>query len=123
MRYTLTLTSEQAKVMDKAVELLLRLKLGQYKELAFALMDIGDEGFAEKRDEAAPHLLYAFQTMSGRMFPGWDKDEEWFRLYDLHQVVRHAIHDAEHPGTIGVDSYPPVFTAGEKPPQIKVIDD
>ena len=121
MSYVLTLTSEQAKVMDKAVELLLRLKLGQYKELAWALMGAGAEDFAKKRDEAAPHLLYAFQTMSGKLFPGWDKDEEWFRLYDLHQVVRKAIHDAEHPGTIGVDSYPPICTAGEKLPEIKTI--
>ena len=121
MRYTLTLTSEQAKVMDKAVELLLRLKLGQYKELAWALMGAGTEDFAKKRDEAAPHLLYAFQTMSGKLFPGWDKDEEWYRLYDLHQVVRHAIHDAEHPETDGVDSYPPICTAGEKLPEIMTI--
>lgn len=121
MSYVLTLTSEQAKVMDKAVELLLRLKLGQYKELAWALMDLDAKDFATKRDEAAPHLLYAFQTMSGKLFPGWDKDEEWFRLYDLHQVVRHAIHDAEHPGTIGVDSYPPICTAGEKLPEIMTI--
>lgn len=121
MAYVLTLTSEQAKVMDKAVELLLRLKLGQYKELAWALMDMGEEDFAKKRDEAAPHLLYAFQTMSGKIFPGWDKDTEWFRLYDLHQVVRHAIHDAEHPETDGVDSYPPICTAGEKLPEIMTI--
>lgn len=121
MAYVLTLTSEQAKVMDKAVELLLRLKLGQYKELPFALMKLDAEDFAEKRDDASVYLLTAFQFMSGKACPGWDKDEEWFRLYDLHQVVRHAIHDAEQPETDGVDSYPPICTAGEKLPEIQTI--
>lgn len=121
MRYTLTLTSEQARAMDKAVELLLRLKLGQYKELSYTLMDVGEKDFADRMHEAEPHLLYAFQTMSRRTFPGWDKDTEWFRLYDLHQVVRKAIHDAEHPETIGVDSYPPVCTAGEPLAKIEAV--
>ena len=121
MAYVLTLTSEQAKVMDKAVELLLRLKLGQYKELPFALMKLDAEDFAEKRDDASVYLLTAFQILSGKACPGWDKDQEWYRLYDLHQVVRHAIHNAEHPETDGVDSYPPICTAGEALPKIETI--
>lgn len=113
--YTLTLSPEQAKAVCKSVELLLRLKIGQYEELPFALCQMG-EGFCGKRDAAKPHLKQGFEAMLGER-P--EKDQEWNRLYDILQVMRYAIHDAEHPWTTGVDSYPPICTSGEPLPKMR----
>jgi len=118
MQYRLTLSTAQARAADKAIELLLRLKIGQFEEIPWAVRG-GDhpEEFCRKRDEAKPHL----DAM--RKIYGAQKDTEWHRLYDLHQVIRKAIHDAEHPGTTGIDSYPAVCTAGEKMARMEVVTD
>lgn len=111
--YTLTMSSGQLREASKAIELLMRLKLGQYDQLHWALLDIMDEDFCEKRDEAEFHLKAAFQALfRGKKSTEW-KDHEWHVLYDLYQVIRKAIHDAEYPDSIGVDSYPPMCTAVE----------
>lgn len=118
MQYRLTLSTEQARVADKAIELLLRLKIGQFEEIPWAIRGCDHpEEFCRKRDEAKPYLDAL------RKIYGAQKDDEWHRLYDLHQVIRKAIHDAEHPGTVGVDSYPVVCTAGEKMARMEVVKD
>lgn len=77
IEYKLTLTSEQAKAIDKAVELLLRLKLGQYEELPFYLTDISRDDFCERRDIAKLYLKQAFAAMQDyRNDTEW-KDDEW----------------------------------------------
>lgn len=120
-QYTLTLTSEQAKIVDRAVELLLRLKIGQYEELPFVLMDVGTYDFSDRVQRAKEFLQVGFGMMSPNYHGGgWTKDLDWHRLYDIHQVIRHAIHDAEHPdATWSVDAFDPVSTSGEKLPTIK----
>lgn len=111
--YTLTMSSEQAHEANKAIELLMRLKLNQFDVLPYNLLDLADERYAKKRDNAMPHLALGFAELYADKKPGEWKDTEWYRLYDLHQVIRKAIHDAEHPETTGVDSYPLMETAGE----------
>jgi len=115
--YAMTVSSEQARAIDKAVELLLRLKIGQFDVLPQNLMVLGSEGYCEHRDAAKPYLDKLEQVFSTY----YHKDDEWHRLYDLHQVIRKAIHDAEHPETVGVDSYPVVCTAGEKMARMEVL--
>ena len=117
LTYTLTMSADQCHAVNEAVEFLMRLKLNQYREIPSAVLDWGDgigvDEFCKRRDEAETHLEAAFKAL----FPTWKdvkKDQEWHRLYDLYQVIRKAIHDAEHPGTTGVDSYEPMCTAGEK---------
>lgn len=120
--YRLTLTSDQARAISKATELLMRLKIGQYEEIPFAVMDLGSERFAHKRDVAKPLLKSAFDFMAPDEFGGgWEQDEEWHRLYGIHQVIRHAIQQAEHPSSKGVDSYEPYSSGGEPLPQIEII--
>jgi len=118
MQYRLTLSTAQARAADKAIELLLRLKIGQFEEIPWAVRG-GDhpEEFCRKRDEAKPHLDALRKIYDAQ------KDDEWHRLYDLHQVVRKAIHDAEHPETIGVDSYPVMCTSGERLARMEVLKD
>lgn len=117
--YILTLNSEQAKEINKAVDLLMRLKINQYKELPFALINIADNDFCKKRDTANPYLHLAFAAMyEGKKDTEW-KDSEWYRLYNIHQVIRKAIHDVEHPNSIGVDADPPIAFGGEPLPKIE----
>ena len=118
MQYKLTLSTEQARSADKAIELFLRLKIGQFEEIPWAVRG-GDhpEEFCRKRDEAKQYLDAL------RNIYGAQKDDEWHRLYDLHQVIRKAIHDVEHPETTGVDSYPVVCTASEKMARMEVVTD
>ncbi|MBR6030178.1 MAG: hypothetical protein IKP40_13930 [Clostridia bacterium] len=113
IEYTLRMTSDQARTADKAIELLLRLKMGQYETLPFALMDLGDEDFCDRRDTAKLFLRAAWCTMQGEVPP---KDEEWYRLYNLHQALRYMRHEAEYPGRVGVDSYPPMVFSTEPLP-------
>ena len=117
MLYRLEMTSEQAREVNKAVELLMRLKLNQPEEIPRAVLSWGEgltcDEWCERRDGAEPPLREAFR----QLFPtvaDVRKDDEWHRLYNLHQVIRKAIHDAEHPETTGVDSYPPINSGGEK---------
>ena len=119
MQYRLTLSSEQARAADKAIELLLRLKIGQYDVIPENVMDMTADvdSYCKHRDAAKPHLD-ALRVV----FNPYSKDDEWHRLYDLHQVIRKAIHDAEHPEAVGVDSYPVVNTCGEKMARMEVAE-
>lgn len=115
VEYTITFHSAQAKTAMKAVELLLRLKLKQFREIPFSIVNIGDPGFCRKRDEAEPLLEKAFDIM----LPFGKKDEEWFRLYNIYQALRYAMHEAEYPESQGVDSWPPMQLTDEPIPECK----
>lgn len=127
--YTLKMNSIQARETLNAVELLMRLKINQPEEISRAVLDgmferIGCDEFCRRRDRANEHLRAAFQEI----FPTWDevkKDEQWYRLYNLYQSIRYAIHQAEHPNSTGVDSYPPIQFTDEPIPECewKVVED
>ena len=87
----LHLNQQQAQEVLKATELLLRLKLGQFKELAFNLLDISADDFCEKRDAAEEPLKSAADIFFKCKKPEVRKDSEWYRLYNLFQVLRKAI--------------------------------
>lgn len=115
--YTLTMSNEQTKAVLKSVELLMRLKINQPGEIPRAALNWGNglsvDEWCRRRDKAEPLLRQAFNEL----FPTWQdvkQDEEWHRLYDLLQVIRYAIHEAENPSGTGVDSYPPRCTTYEK---------
>lgn len=118
--YVLTLNTDQTKEVLKSVELLMRLKLGQYKEIPFALLDISKDNFCEKKDIADPYLASAFEAMmSDKKDKGDWKDTEWYRLYNLYQVLRKALHDAENPEGKGIDGYDPIQFTEEPLPKIR----
>lgn len=119
IEYTLTMTCEQAKSLDLAVELLLRLKLGQYKVLPDILIDMMRDDFCDRRDIAELYLKLAFDAMQDYKNDTdieW-KDSEWHRLYNIHQALRYQIHQAECPERSGVDSYPPFNSGGQGIPK------
>ena len=116
--YTLTLNSEQAREIVKAVELLMRLKLNQ----AFSFCDsvASWEDFnTGKWQEARRYVELALSLLFENKEPHTWKDNEWYRLYNIYQVLRKAIHDAEHPDTTGVDSYDPLQITDEPLPKIR----
>lgn len=130
--YTLELNSEQTREILKAVELLMRLKLNQPKEITRAIMSDSyywDEenkniikekfnDFIDRRDIADTYTEKAFKLI----FPSWEyvkKDEEWYRLYNIYQVIRKNLHDAENPEGIGVDSYEPIAFTDEPLPKMR----
>lgn len=124
VRYVLTLTSSQAKEVRDAVELLMRLKLGQYNELPYRLCNIGANDYCERRDKAEPYLKVAFEAMQAGKGPTDWKDDEWHRLYGIFQVLRHAIFKSECPdGSLwSVASDTPRMTLETEPlPKIEVV--
>ena len=123
IKYCLTMTPEQAKAANSAIELMMRLKLAQYGELPYTLMDISDKEYCEKRDNAMPHLKAGFDAMfRGRTHSDTDwKDREWYVLYNLHQVIRHAIRNAEFPDSNSVWATPPMDFEGIGLPEIETV--
>lgn len=117
--YELTMNADQAHETLKAVELLMRLKLGQYQEIIYSLCDIRNPDFSIKISKADDILKDAFSIIYEGKKPGEYKDTEWYRLYNIYQVLRKAIHDAEHPETTGIDSYEPMQMTEEPLPTIK----
>ena len=124
IRYVLTLTEKQAKTVRDAVELLMRLKLGQYKELPFRLCNLGAKDYCDRRDKAEPLLEQAFHAMQdGKKDTEW-KDDEWHRLYGIFQVLRHEIFIQDggnlHSWCIAADK-PRATLETEPLPQIEVV--
>ena len=111
--YTLTMSSAQCHAVCESVEFLMRLRMAQTDEIPRHILEWGEglsvDEWCRRRDEAEPLLRDAFRIL----FPSWTEAKRDNRLYDLYQVTRKAIHDAEHPETTGVDSYPLMETAGE----------
>lgn len=120
VEYLLHLNSEQAREVLKAVELLMRLKINQPENLPYNLLDLSEKDYCEKRDEAEPLLRSAFNIMYRGKRSGEWKDAEWYRLYNLYQVLRKVLHDVENPSSTGVDSYPPICLTDEPLPVCEV---
>lgn len=115
--YTLYLNSDQAHETLKAVEFLMRLKLNQYDQISYNVLNLADKDYCDRRDESRPLLEQAFKVLfKGKRDDEW-KDNEWYRLYNLYQVIRKAIHDAEHPDSNGVDANEPIRFTDEPLPK------
>lgn len=119
VEYVLTMNSDQAHTALKAIDLLMRLKLGQYREISFALLDVTKEDFCHRRDLAETELKKAFDILYNGKKDGEWKDAEWYRLYNMYQAIRYQIHLAENPDSKGVDSYPPMQLTDEPMPDCR----
>ena len=119
--YQLFMNSEQAREALKAVEFLMRLKLKQYDVIPYNLLEMGSKDYCWKRDMAAPYFKQAFEIYFKEVKPEEYKDDEWYRLYNLYQVLRKAIHDAESPESTGVDSYEPIQFTDEPMPKCSFV--
>ena len=120
--YILTLNSHQAHEILKVVELLERWKLKQPDIMSHMLLDYEEmsiDEYCERRDKLNRALKEAMDiaiphdpTYTKKL-----KDDEWYLLYNITQALRYAVHQAEHPNTTGVDSYPPLQLGGQPVPE------
>lgn len=104
--YVMTLDTDQLQEILKAVEILLRIKLKQPELVPEHIIsrDLETSEYIDCHRNATRCLKYAIEYM----VPEVKKDEEFYRLYNILQSGRYVIHEAEHPETPGVDSYPPI---------------
>ena len=115
--YTMTLNTDQLQEILKAVEILMRVKLKQPELIPEHIIsrDLETSEYVDIHKKATKHLRYAFEYT----IPEVKKDEEFYRLYNILQAGRYAIHKAEHPETKGVDSYPPIRMGSGPLPIVK----
>jgi len=114
------MNSKQAKECMKAVEFLLRLKISQFDQIPFNVLDITQKDFCERRDAAKPYL----KGLENALFPLWSdvkKDDEWYVLYNLYQALRYQIFLAENPTSTGVSSWPPRQMTDEPIPDCRFV--
>ena len=123
--YTITLTTRQATEVQNALEAIMRWKLRQPDIMQEYLPDrlpwdsnfdeaiekrsVIREKIKEANDVAIPEFENLYKL----------KDEQWHIIYNIFATIRHAIQQAEHPDSRGVDSYPVLDSGGVGLPEIK----
>lgn len=124
--YTLTLSREQAEIVESACELLARLRIGQFNRITELLLDVQDvESYGMRRDFANGALKLAASAIFDRgLGKNFDTDKLHHRAWDVYQVLRYtrAWHDnpAGNPMSVSFDK--PVSFIGEKLPVCEVKD-
>ena len=93
-RVTLTVTREQALLMERALELYARLHIGQTGMIPECLMDWAQDDFRKKRDLADEALQLALKIMFGTNQYNQpdikEKSEEQRRAWLLYTTLRYA---------------------------------
>lgn len=127
--YTITLTTAQAREVQNALEAIMRWILKQPEIMEEYLPDRldWDNGFdislairsaGRNLLRAANDLLCPYSYTDHGDAPL--KTDQWHRIYGIHQVIRHAIWEAESGKEYyTVDDYEPMQTGTEELPKIK----
>lgn len=129
--YVLTLTSNQAKEIQNALEAIMRWKLRQPELMVQFLPDrlnwkpgvdfddcLARRNAAKELLKGANDLMCPFDYGNGSEKPL--KDEQWHREYGIIQVIRHAIWEAENDKKNWcVDGDKPMQTGMEPLPEIE----
>jgi hypothetical protein len=116
MTYTLTVTEEQATVIEQACELLSRCSMGQFDHILWGVDRVASSGHTETaRDDldAASRVIFGPGTGIANC------DAQGKRAWDLYQVIRKQLADdsgQEPNGTVNFRE--PMNTAGEPLAQI-----
>lgn len=128
--YTLTLTTAQAREVQNALEAIMRWILRQPEIMMDYLPNRldWDSNFdvALAKSKAGRDLLKAANDLicpCDYMDPGDAplKTDQWHRIYGIHQVIRHAIWEAESDDKSkwSVDSWTPYPSGNEELPKIE----
>lgn len=102
-RVTLTLTREQALVVERACELLARLHIGQFRTVTEMLLDFQRDmdDYCQRRDMANTLLYHAAIAIFGRNVFGQPdiekKSLEHERAWLIYTTLRHARSWHDHP--------------------------
>lgn len=130
--YTLTLTTAQAREVQNALEAIMRWILKQPEIMVEYLPDrltwdgshdIFDIALA-KREAGRDLLKAANDLLCPYSYTNGDaplKTDQWHRIYGIHQVIRHAIWEAESDDKSkwSVDSWTPYPSGNEELPKIE----
>lgn len=92
-KVVLTLTREQAQMVEDACELYARLRIGQFERITEMMLDVRDaENYCERRDTAAALLRTAACVIFGRT------------VYDTPECQKDALHGTTIPKAVGVSA-------------------
>lgn len=96
----LTLTDEQAKIVSMACEFYSRIKIGQFNEITWRMLDLKlpTEEYCNRRDLAENYLLKAREQIYPELHGvghsyGMGKFEDADMAFDVHQVIRYEMGD------------------------------
>lgn len=131
IQYVLTLTTKQAREIQNALEVIMRWKLCQTDIMREYLPDrldwtpgvnfstsIAKRNAATELLKAANDLLCPYDYYEEGKKPL--KDDQWCRIYNIYQVIRHAIWEAESDKELyTVDSREPFPNGAEPLPGIE----
>ena len=95
MKYILTLTEDQAKVLALACEFYARIRMGQFNEITYHLMmeQPFDDSWCDRRDMADSLLLLARKSIYPELYGaghsyGIGKFDDADMSFDVYQVLR-----------------------------------
>ena len=123
----MSVTDEQAKIVERALEFYTRIRNGQFQELLWELRH--RDGVLLDDPEYAHALLF---QLRGLLFPelgrdrgasyGVGHDHKADVAWDVYQTIRHTRSWYEHPeGGIGVNFDTPLHTSSEPLPECRVL--
>lgn len=124
--YILTLTPEQERIVELALELLARLHIGQFERIAELLVDPRDqENYCQRRDLAHDLLRLAAIVIFGRSACNYPdikgKSEEHEQAWTIYSVLRYTRSWHENPkGGITVNYDEPLNLAGGPMPKCEI---
>lgn len=123
----LEVTMETARIIDRACDMYMRLRNGQFDELSWEMSRkkhqhsvlFDREEFDNKLFEARQII---FPDLPKNSNYGVGKDHDGDMAYEVHEVIRYVLAYHEHPeGGYGVDFHEPMNWSGEPMPKCEVI--
>ena len=128
-KVTLTVTRDQALVLERACEVLARLQIGQFEMIPLvAMLGYENDGYLERREDARDALKLAACLIFGRNLygqPNCSKNDEFNRAWMLYEVLRYtrAWHDNPDGDHTGVCYDKPMqWISGEAMPKCEIKD-
>jgi len=129
-KYQLELDEEQAKIIQRALDLYMRVGTGQIEHpvcdaLTRAMFDVSTDQFCAARDELAivSEKLTGYSSNASRCIGSPDLPNEFKRACDIHDVIRHRIAWDRNPeGGIGVSFLGPFHWGEGDLPKIKKVE-
>jgi hypothetical protein len=130
-KYQLELDEEQAKIIQRALDLYMRIGLGQIEypvcdAITRARFDVSIDQFCAARDELAVvgEKLTGYASNASRGIGSPELPNEFKRACDIHDVIRHRIAwDRSPEGGMGVSFYDPLHWGEGDLPKIKKVED
>ena len=127
-RYILTLTPEQERIVEQALELLARLHIGQFERIAELLCDPRDTDYCQRSDLARDLLRLAALVVFGRSACNYPdikaKSKGHESAWTIYSVLRYTRSWNENPeGGFTVNYDKPLNLAGGPMPKCEIIQE